>query len=118
MKYFVTFSTNYADEFDLWSAALMDEEEFDNYYEWLGYLRDTMVQNDTPFEFYFGTNEFILFNYFEEIERALYVKAINNDVAEMMERVMFMHTNELPNFPNSAYIADWLNEHGFKFDYE
>ena len=108
MQYFVVFSENYADEFDLWSAALMTQSEFDCYTDLLEKVNHIMRITDEPFEFYFGTNEFLLFDYFRDLDRAITVTAISDDVAEIMKRVMFYGGNCLPNFLTIDDLDAWV----------
>lgn len=108
MYYFVTFSENYVDEFDLWSAALMTQSEFDCYTSLLEKVAYIMRITDEPFEFYFGTNEFLLFDSFYELERAITVTAVSDDVAEIMKRVMFYGGNCLPNFLTIDDLDAWV----------
>ena len=108
MYYFVTFSENYADEFDLWSAALMTRSEFDYYMSLLEKVDYIMRVTDEPFEFYFGTNQFLLFDYFRDLDRAITVTAISDDTAEIMKRVMFYGGNCLPNFLTTDDLEAWV----------
>ena len=108
MYYFVTFSENYADEFDLWSAALMTQSEVDCYMNLLEKVDHIMRITDEPFEFYFGTNEFLLFDYFRDLDRAITVTAVSDDVAEIMKRVMFYGGNCLPNFLTIDDLDTWV----------
>lgn len=108
MYYFVTFSDNYADEFDLWSAALMTQSEFDCYMDLLEKVDHIMRVTDEPFEFYFGTNEFLLFDYFRDLDRAITVTAVSDDTAEIMKRVMFYGGNCLPNFLTIDDLDAWV----------
>ena len=108
MYYFVAFSDNYADEFDLWSAALMTQSEFDCYTNLMEKVDILMGITEEPFEFYFGTNEFILFDYFRDLDRAITVTAVSDDVAEIMKRVMFYGGNCLPNFLTIDDLEAWV----------
>ena len=107
---FVSFCANYSDEFDVWSAALMTRNQLDYYRILLGKVADAMVKYDVPFEFYFGTNEFILFDYFEQIELALSINYVNDEVADAMKRMMFVGSNELPNFLGVDVLEQWLEQ--------
>lgn len=122
MYAFVSFFANYADEFDVWSAALMTRNQLDYYRILLRKVREAMVKYDMPFEFYFGTNEFILFDYFEQIELALGIDYVNEETAEAMKRMMFVGSNELPNFLGVDVLERWLAElpedDGYTYDDE
>ena len=119
---FVSFCANYSDEFDVWSAALMTRNQLDYYRILLGKVADAMVKYDIPFEFYFGTNEFILFDYFEQIELALHIDYVSDETADTMKRVMFMGGSELPNFLNAEVLESWLaylpEDDGYTYDDE
>lgn len=122
MYAFVNFCANYNDEFDLWSAALMNKFELDYYRLLLRKVAEGMTQYNVPFDFYFGTNEFILFDYFEQIKLALSIEYVSDEVADAMKRMMFVGGNELPNFPGVHVLEEWLeqlpDDDGYTYDDE
>lgn len=108
MSFLVKFESNYSDEFDLISFALLDDQAF---FEWdnaVQELRSFMHEYDVAFEFWFGTNELFVFDYWDQLNDALWVDHLNSFEEEALSaRICDMNT-WLSNFPSTDYIREWI----------
>lgn len=75
---FVTMSHDYADEFDVECCFVAKKEEFEKQMNVIRLAFDASVIEDDH-EYYFGTNEYLSFNSFDDFERGVEVKPCSEE---------------------------------------
>lgn len=72
---------DWADEFDIEGFEIMDEDQ------WVEY-QEALTEAEYPIEQYFGTNEFVEFESFEDLMRSISVKFISENEKEILTRLL------------------------------
>jgi|JI10StandDraft_1071094.scaffolds.fasta_scaffold66129_7 hypothetical protein len=83
-KIFVEFDNNYADEFDVNGFRIMDRKNWEKHLE---KAKKTFEEEETQ-EVYFGTNEQIIFEGFDDYERSFTVKDITDEEAKVLSKFL------------------------------
>lgn len=79
MQLLIKFTGNWADEFDVDGFQVMEAQK------WLDHLEEVQEKVQFPYEHYFGTNEFIEFESFEEYRSYFHVTNISDGDAEFLK---------------------------------
>ncbi len=90
----VKFNADYADEFDVYGFSIMSEEQFALFDKSLSRLQ-------LPYQFYFGTNEFVLFNTESELRDAFSTVDISDEQAQFL-------LNNLTRYKGSSYYGHFF----------
>lgn len=78
--FLVKLESNYADEFDIRGFCIMTDVEYQEYLDQI----DKYFKENTDLEYYFGTNEFILFEDKEALLNDLIATKISSTEAEIL----------------------------------
>jgi hypothetical protein len=87
----VKFQKGYADEFDVYGMRLMTGKELAEYL--------LAAKNATyPKEMYFGTNEYVKFQNFEDVKGTLEINYISSDAAQVIQDTIGDNFGWFPEF--------------------
>jgi hypothetical protein len=109
MKLLVTFKENYADEFDVHGFTIVDQDKWNEYVEHL----KKELSGETMHEWYFGTNEFIIFEtygdkpLFDIVMKSYNVTEIDDNIANQLKNIF--EKTKIVEFPYSFGFFPWLN---------
>lgn len=79
----VTFSDNYADEFDIHGFKIMAESEYEELLE----TAERAIKQSPGEEHYFGTNEYVSYESFSEYKGTLSARKISVEEAQIIARL-------------------------------
>lgn len=89
MAILVKYNFDYADEFDVYGIVLFDtQEEFDRSLNETREEIESVTSKGGQWKRYFGTNEAILINSFDEYMEGLTIQEITEEEAEVVRRLI------------------------------
>ena len=91
--YLVKFKADYADEFDVVGFRLMTEESMGAYFD----FKCKLFEENELVEWYFGTNEFIGWEFFIDFSSCFSFRRLTEDEAD---KVRELFGTEYGNFPD------------------
>ena len=87
----IKFEKNYADEFDVYGTRIMTNTE------WADYLNEAM-KDTYPKEIYFGSNEQIEFDNYQDVVNSLTVELLSGEQAQTIQDKLGDEYGWFPHF--------------------
>ena len=96
----VSFESNYADEFDVFGLKVFENDQAWREYlnEWKEEFKTQISEENTEIEWYFGTNEFIIFNSWSEFKDCFEIVTEDENVIKTLTKTWY--STEKGHFPS------------------
>ena len=109
MMWLVKFADNWADEMDIEGFSIMSTGQFT---QWARTVEEVAKKIDEghPFEWYFGTNEWIDWEIGKEFKEAFSCDVITDEEANVLKRLLLEGFDKYGIFPSGQYMAYFLED--------
>ena len=109
MMWLVKFADNWADEMDIEGFSIMSTGQFT---QWARTVEEVAKKIDEghPFEWYFGTNEWIDWETGKEFKEAFRCEVITDEEADVLNRLLLEEFDKYGIFPSGQDMAYFLED--------
>lgn len=109
MMWLVKLTDNWADEMDLEGFSIMSTGQFTL---WAKTVEEVAKKIDEgrSFEWYFGTNEWIVWNSGKDFKEAFSCEVITDEEAEVLKRLLLHELASYGLFPSGEAMTYWLED--------
>jgi len=84
MYYLIKFQSDYADEFDVYGFQIMNEKDYKRFQNTLKEYEKYLNINENSLEYYFGTNESITWESFDDLIKSITISGISAEKTDFL----------------------------------